>query len=172
MAVDETLVRATQTITLDNATKATTGETIVIGGKTYTFNATVGTADGSVHIGAAVADTVDNLVAAINLDPTEGETGTEGTDYGSSMTRNGSVYATRVAATGVITLHSHIPGTIGNHIPVAQGTSAITLGGTALSGGTGNVGDYFDGVVLLNQLNSEVVSALRPFTVQSGGKLD
>lgn len=173
MAVDTTLVRASQTITLDAAGEATDGETIVIGSKTYTFRATVGALDGSVHIGAAVADTVDNLVAAINLDATEGETGSgAGTDYGTNMTRNPDVYATRDAATGVITLRAHIPGSIGNHIVLGQGTSTITLGGSTLASGTGNIGDFFDGFFELNQLNSEVVAALRPFSAVEGGKLD
>ena len=173
MANDITLVRATQTITLDAAGEATDGETIVIGGKTYTFRATVGALDGSVHIGADVAATVDNLVAAINLDATEGETGGgAGTDYGTAMTRNPCVYATRVAATGVITLHAHVPGEIGNQITVAQGTSTITLGGTELASGTGNIGDFFDSLFSMNQINSDVVNDLRPFSAVEGGKLD
>ena len=169
MAIDTTLVRASQTITLDEAGEATDGETIVIGGKTYTFRATVGVLDGSVHIGADVAATVDNLVAAINLDPTVGETGTEGTDYGSGMTRNPCVYATRVAATGVITLYAHVPGEIGNSIALGQGTSTITLGGANLASGTGNIGDFFDGLFELNQMNSEVVAALSAFSTTEGG---
>lgn len=172
MAVSTTLVRASQTITLDAAGEATDGETLVIGSKTYTFRGTVGALDGSVHIGADVAATVDNLVAAINLDPTEGETGTEGTDYGSSMTRNPDVHATRVAATGVITLRAHVPGSIGNHITVANGTATLTIGGATLASGTGNIGDFFDDLFEMNQINADVIADLRPFSTVEGGKLD
>jgi hypothetical protein len=166
------LVRASQTITLDSAAEATDAETIVIGSKTYTFKATVGTDDGAVHIGAAVADTVDNLVAAINLDPSEGETGVEGTDYGANMTRNPDCYATRVVSTGVITLYAHVPGSIGNHIPLGQGTSTITLGGATFASGTGIIGDFFDEFFDSVQINSEVIAHLRPFSAVEGGKLD
>jgi len=172
MASDTTLVRATGTITLDDAAEATDGETVVIAGKTYTFRATVGALDGSVHIGATVADTVLNLVAAINLLPATGETGTEGVDYGAAMTRNESVYATHVAATGVITLHAHVPGAIGNAITLTAGTSGVTVSGGVLASGTGNVGDFFDGLFALNQINSEVIAELRPFSAVEGGMLD
>jgi len=163
------LVRATATITLDDAGEATDTETIVIGGKTYTFVATVGTADGNVHIGATVADTVANLVAAINLDPTLGETGTEGTDYGSSMTRNSRVWATWVVSTGVITLHAMVPGTIGNLIPLTAGTSGVTVSGALLSGGTGIIGDFFDELLGSVQLNSEAIYHLSPFSNENSG---
>jgi hypothetical protein len=166
------LVRATQTITLDSSLEATNAETIVIGSKTYTFLDTLTDVDGNVHIGAAVTDTVDNLVAAINLDPTEGETGTEGTDYALAMTRNPDCYATRVDATGVITLYAHVPGSIGNHIPLGQGTSTITLGGATFASGTGIIGDFFDEFFDSVQINSEVIMHLRPFSAVEGGKLD
>ena len=171
--VTTALVRATQTITLDDAGEATDGETIVIGSKTYTFRATVGALDGSVHIGATVADTVANLIAAINLDATLGETGSgAGTDYGTAMTRNPDCYATAVAATGVITLYAHVPGSIGNHIVLGQGTSTITLGAATFASGTGIVGDFFDELLASVQLNSEAIMHLRPFSAVEGGKLD
>jgi phage tail sheath gpL-like len=167
------LVRATQTITLDAAGEATDGETLVIGSKTYTFRATVGALDGSVHIGATVADTVANLIAAINLDATLGETGSgASTDYGTAMTRNPDVYATAVAATGVITLYAHVPGSIGNHVPVANGTATLTIGGAVLASGTGIIGDFFDEFMASVQLNSEAMAHLAPFSAVSGGKLD
>jgi len=163
------LVRATATITLDDAAEATDTETIVIGGKTYTFNATVGTDDGSVHIGATVADTVANLVAAINLDPTVGETGVEGTDYGANMVRNDRVWASWVVATGVITLHAQVPGTIGNLIPLTAGTSGVTVSGALLSGGTGILADFMEQLLGSVQLNSEAIMHLSPFSAIDSG---
>lgn len=172
MSVTTTLVGASQTLTLDDALEATDGETIVIGSKTYTFQATLTDVDGNVHIGADVAGTVSNLVAAINLSD-EGESATSaGTDYAASMTRNPDVHATWVVSTGVITVRSHVPGSIGNHVPLGQGTSTITLGGATLASGTGNVGDFFDDLFQYNQINGEVGSHLRPFSAVEGGKLD
>lgn len=49
-------------------------ETVTIGSKTYTFQATLTNVDGNVKIGANAAATIANLVAAINLDPGAGTT--------------------------------------------------------------------------------------------------
>jgi hypothetical protein len=163
------LVRATGTITLDVATEATEGETVVIGGKTYTFLGTVGALDGSVHIGAADTDTVANLVAAINDDITDGETGTAGVDYGAATVRNPCVYATVNAAAEVITLHAHVPGSIGNVIPLTAGTSGVTVSGSVLASGTGIIGDFFDEMFGSVQLNSEAMQVLSQFSVDANG---
>lgn len=48
------------------ANNPTTGATIVIEGITFTFEDTIGTTAGNVHIGSTTADTIDNLVALIN----------------------------------------------------------------------------------------------------------
>lgn len=53
------------TVSLGIATNPTEGDTVVINGVTFTFNATPSGA-GSVDIGANAAASVDNLVAAIN----------------------------------------------------------------------------------------------------------
>ena len=57
--------------------------------KTYTFQDTLTDVDGNVHIGADLAESLDNLVAAINLDAGAG------TDYATSMTENPDVSAAR-----------------------------------------------------------------------------
>jgi len=62
------------TATLGIATNPTEGDTVVIDGVTFTFNASPSGA-GSVDIGGTAAVSVDNLVAAIN------DTGTAGTTY-------------------------------------------------------------------------------------------
>ncbi len=173
MAVNETLERASTTITLDDAAEATDGETLVIAGKTYTFRATVGDLDGSVHIGATVADTVANLVAAINLDATLGETGSgAGTDYGTDMTVHPLIYATWVVATGVITLYCKVPGAIGNQLGVANGTASLTIGNATLENGAGDVPAFFEGLFDLNQINSELAAHLAQFSPSDNGQLD
>lgn len=172
MAFDVTLERANATITLDAAGEATNAETVIIAGKTYTFLATLTDSDGNVHIGSNVAGTVDNLVAAINLS-NEGESAVSaGTDYAASMTKNTRVFATRVAATGVITLYAKVPGDVGNLIPLDAGTSTITIGNAVLENGVGDVGSFFDGLFELNQINAELTAALRQFSPVEGGFLD
>jgi len=169
--VTTALVRASTFITLDAAGEATDGQTLVVGSKTYTFRATVGALDGSVHIGATVADTVANLVAAVNLDATQGETGSgAGTDYGTAMTRNPDVFA--VDGTTIVTFYAHVPGSIGNHIPVANGTATTTVDNATLENGTGIIGDFFDELMAGVQLNSEAIAHLRPFSVDVGSAVD
>lgn len=55
---------------LTMATNPTDGDTVTIAGVTFTFKATLGSTAGNVHIGAAAANTVDILVAAINAPET------------------------------------------------------------------------------------------------------
>jgi hypothetical protein len=173
MAKDVTLERASTFITIDDAGEVTDAETLDIGGKTYTFKATVGTADGAVHIGAAVEDTVDNLIAAINLTPETGETGTEGTDYGEDMTINPLVHAAYIDRDdGTVRLYSKVPGAIGNLIAVANGTATATVDNATMEDGVGSVDAFFTGLFALNQINSELVSELRQFSVVEGGPID
>ena len=73
MAINYTLSYATQVLTVTDNFDDT--ETCTIGGKAYTVNATVGTADGSVHLGDDAEGTLKNLAAAINLDITPGAAG-------------------------------------------------------------------------------------------------
>lgn len=168
----EALERASTTITLDDAGEAATGETLVIAGKTYTFNATVGDTDGSVHIGAAVTDTVDNLIAAINLDATLGETGSgAGTDYGTNTVVHPLVYAVHEGS-GVIRLYSKIPGAVGNQLGVANGTASLTIGNATLENGDGDVPQFFEDLFDECQMNSQVMAHLAPFSPSDSGQLD
>lgn len=163
MATNTALVRASTFITLDNATEFANTNTIVIGGKTYTAQTTLTDVDGNVHIGATVAETLTNLLAAINLSNEGVSAVGAGTDYAASMTRNPCVYAVQTSAT-VITLHAHVPGAIGNVIPVANGTATATIDNATLENGSGNIAAFFEGLLSLNQINAEVLAALKPFT--------
>lgn len=56
---------AGETLTLTS--NAANNETVVIDGKTYTFQTSLTNVDGNVLIGASASDSLDNLIAAINL---------------------------------------------------------------------------------------------------------
>ena len=171
MAIDTTLARASTFYTIDAVGEITNGETIVVAGKTYTFQDTLTDSDGNVHIGADIAATVTNFLAAINLS-NEGESAVgAGTDYAASMTRNANVFAYLTSAT-VLTIYAHVPGEIGNFITCTVGTSGVTLDNATLENGSGNIGDFFDGLFDLNQINAEVQTALRPFSTSVGGSVD
>jgi hypothetical protein len=113
MAIAYTLTAASGVFTVTDNFDDT--ETCVVGGKTYTINATVGATDGSVHLGADAEGTLANLAAAINLTPLAGETGVADADYASGMTKNAEVEAISVTAT-VLTVRALTPGSVGNLI--------------------------------------------------------
>jgi len=103
-------------------------ETVVIGAKTYTFQTTLTDSDGNVAIVAGdVGATVENLVRAINL------TGTPGTDYATSMTKNADVTAVK-STNNILKISAISSGTRGNGLVL----SATTTDGwrqVALEGG-------------------------------------
>jgi hypothetical protein len=159
MASAVTLVRASTFFTLDDDTDITDGETLVIGGKTYTFQDTLTNVDGNVHIGADIQGTIANAVAAINLS-NEGESAVgAGTDYAAAMTRNGSVFAVESADT--LTVIAQVPGQIGNHIPVTVGTSAGAVDNATLEAGSGSIAAYLASVRELTEIGSELMTHFR-----------
>lgn len=138
------------------------GEVLVIGGKTYTFNTTVGTTDGSVHVGAGEEEDLQNLCAAVNLDPTAGSTGVADADYASGMTENPDVVCTGLTAT-TITFTAKTPGTVGNFIPTTDthGEGTWAGGAVVMENGVGDLESWLLSELELNQLSSEVISDLR-----------
>ena len=159
-----TLVRASSFYTIDDALDMAEGETLVIGGKTYTVNATLGSSDGDVHIGADIAGTVTNILAAINLS-NEGESAVgAGTDYAAAMTKNPIVHGVLTSAT-VLTCQSLLPGVQGNLIPLTIGTSANTVDNAVLEDGAGSLDDWLAVELRSNQLNAEVMQDLKTLTV-------
>lgn len=79
------LTYATGTLTLTG--NAADTETVVIAGRTYTFQTVLTNVDGNVLIGATASDSLDNLIAAINL------AAGAGTTYAAATTANTSVTA-------------------------------------------------------------------------------
>ncbi len=156
-------VKASTFYTIDAAGELTDGETVVIAGKTYTAQATLTDSDGNFHIGANIAATVTNLLAAINLS-NQGESAVgAGTDYAASMTRNASVHARLTSAT-VLTIVAHAPGAQGNHIPCTVGTSTVTLDNATLENGAGSLAVWAEELFQYNQINAEVMSHLKLLT--------
>lgn len=126
-----TAVAATGVLT--NTDVVVTTNTVVVGGKTYTFQATLTNVDGNVQMGAAgaVAESFQNLLNAINL------TGTPGTDYATLMTKNKQVRCTS-AALLVLNVQATVVGTVGNLIASTAGLDNGAWGAVTLENGAGD----------------------------------
>lgn len=161
MASGYTLTAALGVFTVTG--QPTDTNTIVVGGKTYTWNAVVGTANGSVHLGATAADSIANLHAAINLDITKGETGTAAVDYGSSMTINTEVFVISSTAT-VLTVQAYTPGTVGNLIASTETHANGSWGAATLASGAGHVSGWMTDMLDVNQVNSEIAAEMLSLT--------
>lgn len=161
-------VRASTFYTIDAVGEITNAETIVVAGKTYTFQATLTDVDGNVHIGADIAATRSNFIAAINLS-NEGESAVgAGTDYAASMTRNAEVHAYEIGV--FVVIRAHAPGAQGNRIPCTVGTSGVTLDNATLENGAGSLAVWAEELIAQNQLNSEVLSHLSILTPAVDGE--
>lgn len=103
-------------------------DTLTIGGKTYTFQTTLTNVNGNVLIGATASDSLDNLIAAINLGAGSGTT------YAAATT----VHPTVSAAAGsgdTVNLTAKTAGTAGNSIATTEGSSNLAFGAATLTGG-------------------------------------
>lgn len=119
-------IAATGTLTLTNQPLDT--ETVVIGGKTYTFETVLTNVNGHVLIGATAEDSLDNLVAAINLGAGAG------TLYAAATTLHATVSATDGAGTTVI-VTAKTAGSGGNAIATTDTLTNGSWGGATLAGG-------------------------------------
>lgn len=154
------LVNASSFYTIDADEDITDGETLVIAGKTYTFQATLTNADGNVQLGDDHQETIANAVAAINLDPAGA-----GVQYAAAMTGSGRVWAEESEDT--LTIHAVVPGTIGNLIPLTVGTSAAAVDNATLENGAGDLATFINSLFELNQINAEVLQELKRLTPQA-----
>lgn len=160
MAVDHTLAQAVQTLTATGNLSDT--DTVTIGSKTYTFQATLTDSDGNVHVGSDAEGSLKNLLAAINLSD-EGESATSaGTDYAASMTKHPSVVGYSSDATTVVV---KAPGAAANSIATTESSTSVSWGAATMASGDGNISDFIDSVLALNQVNSEVQFELKRLTV-------
>lgn len=115
---------------VDITSNPSNSETITIGEVTYTFVTTLAEfGSNEVLIGATVADTATNLVAAIGATST-----LAGTGFSTSQQYNTSaVAAIKSGTTDEIVLTAINPGLAGNDIPLSDTAAGITL--TAFANG-------------------------------------
>jgi hypothetical protein len=131
-AADESLmastaVKASRVLTFAN--NAVADETVVIGAKTYTWKSSVSTTANQVKVGASIAASIANLVAAIT-----GGAGS-GSVYGSATVASTEVTAT--AASGTTMLVTALTGgTAGNAIATTETMTNASFAGATLTGGT------------------------------------
>lgn len=106
-------------------------ETVTIDGKVYTWLTVLVPGDGNVLIGATAEDSLDNLVAAINLDPAG-----SGVLYAADTTLHPTVSAADGAAL-TVDVTAKFNGTAGDAIPTVDGIvdGGAAWGGATLAGG-------------------------------------
>jgi uncharacterized phage protein (TIGR02218 family) len=123
-------VAATGTLTLTG--NAANTNTVTTGDKVYTFQTVLTDVDGNVLIGATASDSIDNLIAAINLGAGSG------TVYAASTTANGYVSAA-AGAGDTMDVTALVSGDAGNDIATTDNNANMAWGGASLSGGISGV---------------------------------
>lgn len=135
----------------------TAGETVTVGGTTYTFAAAItgqSPAD-TVLIGANVTSTLANLAGAINAASTNGQAA--GTTYSTGTVANASVTALGSTATA-LNLQAIQSGAAGNSINTSTTWASGAFGSGDLQGGS-NAGTYSTPVTVYDSLgNSHVLT--------------
>lgn len=119
---------AAATGTLTSSGNFTDTQTVTIGSKVYTFQASLTNADGNVLIGADRTASHANLKAAINL-----EAGA-GTTYATAMTLHPTVEATSATATTTV-VRAKTKGTAGNSLASTETQTNAAWGAATLAGG-------------------------------------
>jgi len=123
---------ASATLTSD-ATKPSDGDVVVIGTITYTYKTTLTGAPYEVLIGAAAADSLDNIKSAIN-----GSSGA-GTTYGTGTVAHPLVIATANADTTQV-IKAIVNGTLANAIVTTTTSTYLSWDGATMDAGTPGVG--------------------------------
>jgi len=120
--------------TLTLTANVTNDSTVTIGTKTYTFKTVLSNVNGYVLIGTLATDSIDNLIAAINLGAGSG------VKYAASTTANG--YVTAAAGPGdTMDVVAVALGVAGNSIITADTSSVAAWGAATLTGATGALRD-------------------------------
>ena len=122
-------VKATQTFTVTGQPANT--NTIVCGGKTYTWKTSLTPAEGEIKIGVSAAASLDNFKNAVN-----GDAGTLGADH--QCTVNSNVSATTNTDTTQV-VEFLWEGTYGNASATTDTTANGAWGAATLTGGVGAV---------------------------------
>lgn len=104
-------------------------ETVIINGKTYTYQATLTEADGNVKLTAVAATTATNLLNAIN-----DSGGTKGTDYATANVAD--LHVNAVANAANIDVNAKFMGAGANKIVIdVSNATNVTVGAAVLAGG-------------------------------------
>lgn len=137
-------VKATGTLTSD-ATAPSDGDTVTIGGYTYTFKTalTSSTAAFEVLIGASAAVALDNLKSAINA------SAGGGTTYGSQTYAHPDVTATTNTDTTQV-VEARNAGTEANAIATTEASTHLSWGAATLASGA--AGTYYKGQTTRSQV--------------------
>ncbi len=106
---------------------AANNDTVIIGGKIYTFLTTLVQLDGSVLIGPSTEDSIEHLVAAINLGPGAGSI------YAASTTQQDNIISFRSLTTMAVFAREIGPG--GNTITTTDTGANLSWGAATLQGG-------------------------------------
>lgn len=165
MAVLSSIARASRALVLTGT--VSNGQTVTIGGKVYTFQATLTNSDGNVKLGAAgdAAESLANLAAAIDLGPGAG------TKYAAAMTKNPHCRVQAVTNDS-LTVESRVVGAIGNFVPLAEtlDNGAWAGGATALGGGVGSIAVAIDEIRRQDQVNASILQAFDVIDGSSAGE--
>jgi hypothetical protein len=139
----------------DTAGNPANTDTVVVNGKTYTFQTTLTNVDGNVHIGGTAAATATNLANAINASG-----GTAGTDYAAATVAHTTVSAAVDGTTNTkVNLTALAGGTAGNSYTLTKtGTNG------AVSGATFTLGTAADAAMLRSEMNAALVVAKNNFS--------
>jgi len=132
-ATDTSLEPATGTFTVPAPTLPTSGQTVTVGGTTYTFATAISAQSpaNQVMIGSDVASTLANLAGAIDASSANGQAA--GTTYSGGTVANPLVSATSTA--NGLNLTAINTGTSGNALSTSTPWTAGSFGGADLSGG-------------------------------------
>lgn len=118
------------TATFSSSGVFSNGETVTIGGQTYTFTSPFVDVANNIDASGTTAQTHENLRRAINL------SGVAGTNYGTGTLINAYVSATDTATSNVLT--AKVTGTQGNLVALSETCTNATIPAT-LTGGAGDL---------------------------------
>ena len=148
---------ATGTIT--NATQPTTGDTIIVNGKTITFKPTAAAAD-EVTIGATPAATATNLAAVLNAST---DVKIAAAQYVAAAAVVTVTYGNSISAGG--------KGIEGNSFTLAAGTAGVkvTLSGATLSGGAEPTAES---VSVVTAIGTDLLATAKELRLHPSAKAD
>lgn len=145
---------ATATGVLTAAGNPGDGDTVTIGSKIYTFQTVLTNVDGNVLIGASASDSLDNLIAAINLGAGSG------TVYAAATTLHPTVSAA-AGAGDTMNASAKTAGAAGNAIATTEASTNLSWAAATLTGGVdhsylaAHTGDILNGTSNLGTIQGQ-----------------